>query len=70
MTNIVSLVHVAYRGDTPVIISALVEDCMSLTVANLPGASSPHQLKPPKNTLLSSHPRCMPCIQYTLDSPR
>lgn len=34
-----SLVHAAYiisRGGIPVIISALVEDCMSLTVANLP----------------------------------
>ena len=39
MTTIVSLVHAAYiitRGGIPVIISALVEDCMSLTVANLP----------------------------------
>ena len=39
MTTVVSLVHAAYiitRGGTPVIISALVEDCMSLTVANLP----------------------------------
>jgi len=35
----VSLVHASYiitRGGIPVIISALVEDCMSLTVANLP----------------------------------
>lgn len=34
-----SLVHAAYiisTGGIPVIISALVEDCMSLTVANLP----------------------------------
>jgi hypothetical protein len=39
ITTIVSLVHAAYiitRGGIPVIISALVEDCMSLTVANLP----------------------------------
>lgn len=39
MTTVVSLVHAAYiitRGGIPVIISALVEDCMSLTVANLP----------------------------------
>ena len=39
MTTIVSLVHAAYiisRGGIPVIISALVEDCMSLTVANVP----------------------------------
>lgn len=39
VTTIVSLVHAAYiisRGGIPVIISALVEDCMSLTVANLP----------------------------------
>jgi len=49
----VSLVHAAYiitRGGIPVIISALVEDCMSLTVANFPGASSPRRLKPPRNT--------------------
>ncbi|KAI9507873.1 hypothetical protein F5148DRAFT_50113 [Russula earlei] len=39
VTTVVSLVHAAYiitRGGIPVIISALVEDCMSLTVANLP----------------------------------
>jgi len=39
VTTIVSLVHASYiitRGGIPVIISALVEDCMSLTVANLP----------------------------------
>jgi hypothetical protein len=39
MTTIVSLVHAALiitRGGIPVLISALVEDCMSLTVANLP----------------------------------
>lgn len=39
VTTIVSLVHAAYiisRGGIPVIISALVEDCMSLTVANVP----------------------------------
>jgi hypothetical protein len=39
VTTIVSLVHAAYiisRGGIPVVISALVEDCMSLTVANLP----------------------------------
>ena len=39
VTTIVSLVHAAFiisRGGIPVIISALVEDCMSLTVANLP----------------------------------
>ena len=39
MTTIVSLVHAVYiitRGGIPVIISALVEDCMSLTVANFP----------------------------------
>ncbi|KAI9436119.1 hypothetical protein BJY52DRAFT_1130609 [Lactarius psammicola] len=39
VTTIVSLVHAAYiisRGGIPVLISALVEDCMSLTVANLP----------------------------------
>ena len=39
MTTVVSLVHAAYiitRGGIPVIISALVEDCMSLTVANFP----------------------------------
>ncbi|KAH9169614.1 hypothetical protein EDB89DRAFT_1854339 [Lactarius sanguifluus] len=38
-TTIVSLVHAAYiisRGGIPVVISALVEDCISLTVANLP----------------------------------
>jgi hypothetical protein len=36
-------VHAAYiitRGGIPVIISALVEDCMSLTVANLPVVAS------------------------------
>lgn len=39
VTTVVSLVHAAYiitRGGIPVIISALVEDCMSLTVANVP----------------------------------
>jgi hypothetical protein len=39
VTTIVSLVHAALiisRGGIPVVISALVEDCMSLTVANLP----------------------------------
>ncbi|KAI0284749.1 hypothetical protein BC826DRAFT_144466 [Russula brevipes] len=39
VTTIVSLVHAAYiitRGGIPEVISALVEDCMSLTVANLP----------------------------------
>lgn len=39
VTTIVSLVHASYiitTGGIPVIISALVEDCMSLTVANLP----------------------------------
>lgn len=39
MTTIVSLVHavlIITRGGIPVIISAFVEDCMSLTVANLP----------------------------------
>ena len=39
VTTVVSLVHAAYiitTGGIPVIISALVEDCMSLTVANLP----------------------------------
>ncbi|KAI9431124.1 hypothetical protein H4582DRAFT_2204298 [Lactarius indigo] len=38
-TTIVSLVHASYiisRGGIPVVISALVEDCISLTVANLP----------------------------------
>jgi hypothetical protein len=38
-TTIVSLVHAAYiitTGGIRVIIAALVEDCMSLTVANLP----------------------------------
>jgi hypothetical protein len=38
-TTIVSLVHAALiisRGGIPGVISALVEDCMSLTVANLP----------------------------------
>jgi hypothetical protein len=48
--TVVSLVHATYRGGTPVIISALVEDCMSLTVANFPSASSPRRLKPPRNT--------------------
>ncbi|KAI0261177.1 hypothetical protein BC834DRAFT_972952 [Gloeopeniophorella convolvens] len=39
VTTIVSLVHAAYiikEGGIPVLISALVEDCMSLTVANMP----------------------------------
>jgi len=39
VTTVVSLVHAAYiitTGGIPVVISALVEDCMSLTVANLP----------------------------------
>jgi hypothetical protein len=39
LTTVVSLVHAAYiiaTGGIRVIISALVEDCMSLTVANLP----------------------------------
>jgi hypothetical protein len=39
VTTIVSLVHAAYIIDTGgirVLIAALVEDCMSLTVANLP----------------------------------
>jgi hypothetical protein len=39
VTTIVSLVHAAYiidTGGTRVLIAALVEDCMSLTVANLP----------------------------------
>ena len=39
MTTIVSLVHAAYiitEGGFPELISALVEDCMSLTVANVP----------------------------------
>lgn len=39
ITTIVSLFHAAYiisTGGIPVVISALVEDCMSLTVANLP----------------------------------
>ncbi|KAI0246060.1 hypothetical protein BJV78DRAFT_199416 [Lactifluus subvellereus] len=39
VTTIVSLVHAAYiitEGGIPVVISALVEDCMSLTVANVP----------------------------------
>jgi hypothetical protein len=39
VTTIVSLVHAAYiiaTGGIRVIISALVEDCISLTVANLP----------------------------------
>jgi len=43
VTTIVSLVHAAYiitRGGIPVIISALVEDCMSLTVANVPVVAS------------------------------
>ncbi|KAF8262793.1 hypothetical protein EI94DRAFT_1600472, partial [Lactarius quietus] len=43
VTTIVSLVHAAYiisRGGIPVIISALVEDCMSLTVANLPNVAT------------------------------
>jgi hypothetical protein len=58
VTTIVSLVHASYiitRGGIPVIISALVEDCMSLTVANFPvvvsatirrfsGAPSSHDL--------------------------
>jgi len=49
VTTIVSLVHAAYiitRGGIPVIISALVEDCMSLTVANLPvvATASIHRL--------------------------
>lgn len=38
-TTVVSLVHASYiisRGGIPVVISALVEDCISLTVANLP----------------------------------
>ncbi|TFK47226.1 hypothetical protein OE88DRAFT_1608002, partial [Heliocybe sulcata] len=39
VTTIVSLAHAYYiitEGEIPVVISALVEDCMSLTVANLP----------------------------------
>lgn len=39
VTTVVSLVHASYiitTGGIPVVISALVEDCMSLTVANLP----------------------------------
>ncbi|KAI0031126.1 hypothetical protein K488DRAFT_29793, partial [Vararia minispora EC-137] len=39
VTTIVSLVHAAYiltNGTVDVLISAIVEDCMSLTVANLP----------------------------------
>ncbi|KAI0293513.1 hypothetical protein B0F90DRAFT_1762518, partial [Multifurca ochricompacta] len=39
VTTIVSLAHAAYiitEGGIPVIVSALVEDCMSLTVANVP----------------------------------
>ena len=39
VTTVVSLVHAAYiitTGGIPVVIAALVEDCMSLTVANLP----------------------------------
>jgi hypothetical protein len=39
VTTIVSLVHASYiitRGGIPEVISALVEDCMSLTVANFP----------------------------------
>ncbi|KDQ54571.1 hypothetical protein JAAARDRAFT_60555 [Jaapia argillacea MUCL 33604] len=43
VTTIVSLVHAAYIitvGGIKVVISALVEDCMSLTVANLPVAAT------------------------------
>lgn len=39
ITTIVSLVHAAFiinEGTTTVLVSALVEDCMSLTVANVP----------------------------------
>jgi hypothetical protein len=39
MTTIVSLVHASYilrEGGIPEVIAALVEDCMSLTVANVP----------------------------------
>lgn len=39
VTTVVSLAHAYYiitDGEIPVVISALVEDCMSLTVANLP----------------------------------
>jgi hypothetical protein len=39
VTTVVSLVHAAYiitQGGIPEVIAGLVEDCMSLTVANLP----------------------------------
>ena len=43
MTTIVSLVHAVYimtKGGFPELISALVEDCMSLTVANVPAVAA------------------------------
>ncbi|KAH8986264.1 hypothetical protein EDB86DRAFT_2955924 [Lactarius hatsudake] len=48
--------HAAYiigRGGIPVVISSLVEDCISLTVANLPVASAG-----PRPS--SRHARCPP----------
>ncbi|KAF8468523.1 hypothetical protein DFH94DRAFT_697739 [Russula ochroleuca] len=62
VTTIVSLVHASYiitRGGIPVIISALVEDCMSLTVANFPvvlSASIRHFSSSPSHDLDDDEP--------------